>query len=146
MERMNREMTEELCLTEAYVPMTDFSEIAWASYELEIMTEGANAALAEQMERLLTTSPLHMIKKTKAGEKEIDIVSMIHSVSVSFDAETGKIKIIPILKATSTEFLNPEMLISAMKRELGILSGDPMKEWYTILRTSVMDAKMKLFR
>ena len=146
MARMNREMTEELCLTEAYLPTRDFSEIAWASYELEIKTEGADQAMAERMKQLLSTAPLYMTKKTKSGEKEIDIVSMIHSVSVSFDAETGKIKISPILKATSTEFLNPELLVSAMKRELGILSGDPTEEWYTILRTSVMDAEMKLFR
>ncbi len=146
MARMNREMTEELCITDAYLPTRDFSEIAWGSYELEIATEGGNETLAEQTKQLLTSGPLYMTKKTKAGEKEIDIVSMIRSVSAEFCRETETLRLSAVLKATTSEFLNPELLIGAMKRELGILSGDPTREWYTILRTSVMDAEMNLFR
>lgn len=145
MERMNREMTEELCITKAYIPTHDFSEIAWASYEIKIATKGADGELAHRMETLLRTSPVHLVKKTKAGEKEIDIVPMIRLFNAEY-CEDGTVEIRTVLKASSTEFLNPEMLITAMKRELGILSGDPTEEWYTILRTSVMDAEMNLFR
>ena len=31
MARLNRELTEELCIEEAYIPSSDFSEIEWAS-------------------------------------------------------------------------------------------------------------------
>ena len=146
MERMNREMTEELCLTEVYLPTRDFSEIAWASYDLEINTRGANQELAKNIRARLTSAPLYMTKKTKSGEKEIDVVSMIHSVEADYRAEEGTVGIRAILKATSAEFLNPELLISALKREFGILASDPAEEWYTILRTSVLDSEMNLFR
>ena len=42
---------------------------------------------------------------------------------------------------------NPEMLIKAAKREIGILSGDPAREEYSILRTHVYAADgVKEFR
>lgn len=146
MERMNREMTEELCITKAYIPSRDFSEIAWASYTIEIKTDGASEEMANRIEALLRTSPVYLVKKTKAGEKEIDIVPMIRLLNAEYREEKGTIEMQTVLKASSTEFLNPEMLITAMKRELSVLSGDPTEEWYTILRTSVMDAEMNLFR
>ncbi|MBR2352938.1 MAG: TIGR03936 family radical SAM-associated protein [Clostridia bacterium] len=146
MERLNRELTEELCITEAYLPTSDFSEIAWASYELEIATKTADRALAEAAEKLLQTSPLIMVKRTKAGEKEIDIVSMIREIHARFDEETGTVKLSALLKANVGEFLNPEMLVSAMKDYLDILAGDPTEEWYSILRTAIYKEDMTLFR
>ena len=146
MERLNRELTEELAITEAYLPESDFSEIAWASYELEIATQGADAALAEAAEKLLTTSPLIMVKKTKSGEKEIDITTMIRSVKARYDEESNTVKLSAVLKANVGEFLNPEMLMTAMKDYLDMLSHDPTEEWYTILRTAIHKEDMSLFR
>ncbi len=146
MARLNHELTDELCITDAYLPTTDFSSIAWASYEMEIHTEGASQALADAMAQTLTTSPLNLIKRTKSGEKEVDIVPLIRSVSLSFDPTTGNIRLEAVLRALSTEFLNPEMLITGLKQKNGILGGDPSKEWYTILRTAVMTEDGELFR
>ena len=146
MARLNRELTEELQITEAYLPKSDFSEIAWATYEIVIATENASKELAEQMKKILTTAPLLLTKRTKAGEKEIDIVPLIHEVDVAFREDDQTIAIATALSATTGDFLNPEMLITALKRECDILSGDPMNEWYTILRTSVMKADFTRFR
>ena len=146
MERLNRELTDELCITEAYLPTTDFSSIAWASYEYEIRTNGASAEMARALEQTLTTSPLNLIKRTKSGEKEVDIVPMIRSVSVVFDENTATLRMKATLRACSTEFLNPEMLITGLKQRNGILSGNPAEEWYTIMRTAVMLEDGILFR
>ena len=97
------------------------------------------------MKQTLTSAPLLLTKRTKAGEKEIDIVPLIHEVEIKFD-DDATLHIDATLSATTNEFLNPEMLITALKRECGILSGDPMEEWYTILRTSVMKADFTKFR
>ena len=70
----------------------------------------------------------------------------IQKATASFDAERGVLVLKARLSATSTSFLNPEMLISAMKRELHILSGDPSREWYTIMREALLDAKEELFK
>ena len=146
MERLNRELTDELCIVDAYVAERKFLDIAWADYTCEIFCDGASDALAADIEKLLSTSPLNMIKSTKSGEKEIDIVPLIKKATASFDAERGVLVLKARLSATSTSFLNPEMLISAMKRELHILSGDPSREWYTIMREALLDAKEELFK
>ena len=146
MTRLNRELTEELQITEAYLPKSDFSEISWATYEIAICTENASVSLAEQMTKVLKTAPLLLTKRTKAGEKEIDIVPLIYEVEIKFQESDATIRIHATLSATTGEFLNPEMLITALKRECGILSGDPMKEWYTIVRTSVLKADFTKFR
>ncbi len=141
-ERLNKELTDELYITDAYIPTRDFSEIAWATYDIEMCTAGADEILAEKVQKLLTTSPVTLTKKTKAGEKEIDIVPMINEIKTAYD---GNIKISCTLSASSTEYLNPEMLITAMKQHLGVMNGDPSKEWYTIMRTELLKSDMTRF-
>ncbi len=138
MERLNRELTEELCITEAYLPKADFSEIAWSSYRIEIHTANASESLAGDVEKLFGQSPLMMTKKTKSGEKEVDIVPLIHELRAEYDSDSGNLCLQAILRTTSGEFLNPELLITAMKQKYGILSRDPLKEYYSILRTCSM--------
>ena len=145
MERLNGELTDELCIIDAYEPTEDFSKITWSSYEIEICTTDASPNTAEQIKSLLTSSPLYLIKKTKSGEKQIDIIPLINSVDVSFDAITSSIKISCVLSASATEYLNPEMLITAFKNNLGILCGDPTKESYIIMRTGLFKGDMTEF-
>ncbi len=145
-ERLNRELTDELYITDAYIPEKDFSEIAWASYEIEILSDGISEDTAKKALALLKTSPLVMTKKTKSGEKQIDIVPMINSVDAKVDSAHKTLKIACTLSASSTEYLNPEMLITALKENLGLLSGNPAEEWYTIMRTELMKADMTRFQ
>ena len=135
-EKLNAEMTDEFYIIDVYEPKNDFSSIAYAEYDIVIHTTNASKALAEEMESVLTTSPLNMIKKGKAGEKEIDIIPLIKTVKCEYNDADGNILINTILSASSTQYLNPEMLINALKDKIGILSGDLTKEYYSILRTS----------
>lgn len=144
-EKLNAEMTDEFYITDVYEPKNDFSSIAYAEYDIVIHTTDASEALAKEMENVLTTSPLNMIKKGKAGEKEIDIIPLIKDVNVKYDAEKNDIVINALLSASSTQYLNPEMLINALKEKIGILSGDLTKEYYSILRTSQKKADLSEF-
>ena len=125
MKRINAEMTDEFHIVDAYVPTSDFSEIKWASYKICILTDGASEKLAQDIQTILTTSPLTLVKRTKAGEKEIDIIPLIRSVKTEYNGETNEIEIEATVSASSTEYLNPEMLISGLRSRLGILSLDP---------------------
>ncbi len=134
--RLNQELTDEMRVEEAYEPTSKFAEIGWATYEMELRFADANAETAKRMQALFETSPLTMTKKGKAGEREIDIVPMIRKIRV-MSPEEGVIRVSAMLSASGSEYLNPEMLIQAAKRECGILAGDPAKEEYSILRTHV---------
>ena len=135
-EKLNAEMTDEFYITEVYEPTTDFSSIAYASYDINIHTIGASEAMASEIESVLSTSPLTMIKKGKAGEREIDIIPLIKEVKAEYKAEGGDIYLNVLLSASSTQYLNPEMLITALKDKMGILSGSLTEEYYSIMRTS----------
>ncbi len=137
-EQLNRELTEEMQISEAYEPKTTFMDAAWAKYEYALHFEGANREMAQKLQALYTSAPLTMTKKTKSGPKEIDIIPMIRSIRVIHNEDRpDEIRMSAILSAGNTEHLNPEMLIKAAKEHLGILSGDPTKESYSILRTHV---------
>ncbi len=135
-ERLNRCLTDEMQVLDAYEPNTKFNEIAWASYEMELCFAGADASVADKLQSLFTTAPLNVTKKTKSGEKEIDIIPLIRKVCVTCPEE-GRLHVSATLAAGNTEHLNPELLITAAKESCGILSGDPAKESYSILRTHV---------
>ena len=145
MDRLNKELTSELCIVDAYHPTSDFSEIGWASYDIEIFCKDLSEDVAAQIHRTLTTSPLLLTKRTKAGEKEIDIIPLIRSLQVSYDSGANTVKISALLRATSSEFLNPEMLITGLKQQMGLWKGNLSEEWYTIMRTAVMKEDGTLF-
>ena len=144
-ELLNAEMTDELYIKEAYIPTTKFSDIAFCEYEYEIFTEGADEAMAKDISELFSKS-LCMIKKTKSGEKEVDIKPLINSLDARFVAESRTVCINAVLNATTENYLNPEMLITAAKDKLGILSCDISKEWYTIMRKRSLTEKLDTFR
>ena len=133
---LNRELTDEMQVLEAYEPTSKFQDITWARYRMRLCFDGANAETAARMQQLFTVSPLNVIKKSKSGEKEVDLIPMIKEVRVSAPAD-DEILLDTVLAAGSAEHLNPELLIKAAKDALGILSGDPAKEYYSILRTNV---------
>ena len=144
-DRLNAEMTDEFYITEVYEPKNDFSSIAYASYDIAIHTNGASESLARKIEEILSTSPLTMIKKGKAGEKEIDIIPLIKEVKSKYNEENQNIELNVVLSASSTQYLNPEMLITALKEKTDILSGKLTEEYYSILRTTLRKEDMSEF-
>ncbi len=143
-ERLNREMTSEFCITDIYLPTTDFSEIKWAEYDICITTHNGNEELAKQIQSALATSPLTLLKKTKSGEKEIDIVPLIKTVDVKYDGSEIKIK--AVVSASSADYLNPELIVTGLKAKLGILSTSLAEEHYSIMRKRLLLEDMTDFR
>ena len=107
------------------------------------MTE---SALAAEIEKMLTTSPVNLIKKTKSGEREIDIVEMIKSVKAEYSSESDTVKMRAVLSAGAESFLNPEMLMTAIKARFGILTEDLSSGWYSITRVASLTKDLKNFR
>jgi radical SAM-linked protein len=145
-ERLNAEMTDEFCIIDAYIPENDFCEIAWASYQISIHTEGASAEMANKAEKILTTSPLTLTKRTKSGEKDVDIIPLIKDICVNYNSDGESIDIKTTVRASSTEYLNPELIVTGLRKYLGILSADPTEEYYSIMRTAIFKEDLTEFR
>ena len=130
-------------IKDVFLPTRPFSAITDADYELRVHTAGADEALAAQCEEALRLSPLVVLKKTKKGERDVDIAPQIHAVSVA--AADGELRICTRLAADSAGFLNPEYLVGVLRSRGLVLCGDPMTEEYSILRTAVYSGG-ELFR
>ena len=146
MNALNLNMTDEMQVIEVYYPDSKFTELKWISYSIIIRTNGASEELAQKAQKLLTTSPLVLTKKSKSGEKEVDIIPFIKSISAEYDAKKDSVDIKTTVKASSTEYLNPELIVTGLRKYLGVLSGDPVTEYYSIMRTAIFKEDMTEFR
>lgn len=134
-ERLNRNMTDEMQVLDAYYTDEKLTALKWLSYHIEIKTNGASSELAKSCEQLLSESVVNVEKKGKPHEepKWQNIAPMIKSASASFDGELLHLDC--ILSADASSFLNPEYVVKALATSLGILS-DPVitNEYYSIMR------------
>lgn len=147
MERMNANMTDEMQIVEAYYPQSRLTDLRWLSYEIEIVTRGADEAMAAQCVNALMGESVLVEKKTKPGEPKVstDIRPLIHSCRAFFS--DGVIKLDTVLSADASAFLNPEYVVSALRRTVGILSDpDLTREYYSIVRTNAYKEDMTPFR
>ena len=137
--RLNAEVTDDMKFSAAYVPKSKLSEIALVRYEIDICTDVSDKELAKKAEKLLTTRPLVMKKRSKSGEREVDILEFVKSV----EAEQGDSLKITVVLTAGEGSLNPEMIVSALRENLGILTTD--EESYTIMRTNLYFADGREF-
>lgn len=124
-----------LVVKDLYLPARPFSAITHADYTIRIRTAGADAALVARCAEALAASPLVVRKRTKKGERDVDISPQIQSVRASY--EDGGIVLRARLAADSANFLNPEYLVKILRGAGLVLCGDVIQEEYSILRTAV---------
>ena len=143
--RLNRNMTENMQISEVYYPETKLTDLKWLYYTICIKTEGATKDLEKKCGDLLSAPVIQVEKSTKSGDKIVDIRPLIKSASVTLSEDI--IRINCTLSADQSEFLNPEYIIKALKSATGILSAkDITKEYYTVMRESAYTADMTEFR
>lgn len=144
--QLNCELTDEMYVYDAYEAKTDANDVAFADYTVKICTTGGGPAMAGKIAAVLARDEVFMTKKTKSGEKEINIIELIDSCKVGWCDESREVVMDLRLATGSARNLNPELLISALKRELGILCGNPTEEHYTIMRERFLTADYQEFR
>ena len=141
--QLNAQLTNEMYVLEVYKPESKYNDIAYADYTIKIKSHLCDETTPEKIKEIFS-SPVIMTKKTKSGEKEVDIREFVHSIDVRY--EDGVVVISTVLATGSTANLNPEYLISALRSSLGILSPDDVDQSYTIMRNRFMTADMSIFR
>jgi len=134
--RLNAELTEELAVLEVYEAERKFTEIAFAEYDYTVCAEAMDENTVVAVSRALSARPLTVTKKTKSGEREVDLLDFLKDFEVKL--EGGALCIRAVLAAGEGRYVSPELLITALRSATGILTGDPMKERYRILRRRVL--------
>ena len=143
MTALNATLPEGLRIVAAGYPAVKLAAVDRARYRILLHTEGASPALAERCRDILSARPLIVYKRSKAGDRDMDISRSILSVEAEY--REGDVQLLLTLAAEGGAFLNIEYLITLLRRDAGILSGDPLRERITILRQSLMNAEGEEF-
>ena len=122
--RFNSALTNDLHAYEVYIPELKLTDISYAEYAI---TGYENISL-DKIKEMLALEELNVVKKTKSGEKEINIRPQIKSVNI----ENGLLK--TVLDGSAISYLNPEVFCKAL--DLKLYDGEEIdhdivrKEWY----------------
>ena len=115
----------------AFYPEKAFIDIKSARYDVIIDLVDSEDVTTEFSKAL--TSPMIVMKKSKAGDKEIDILPMIFDYSVKQESNTLVLAL--ELSAAQNEYLNPEYVMTGLKSNKAI--NDKI-DYYTVTRTDII--------
>ena len=141
--QLNEQLTDEMYVLDVYYPSTKFADVAYADYTITLKSPKITVDSANEVKKLFET-PVMMVKKSKSGEKEVDITTFIKKLEATY--VEGAIRIDTVLSAGSTENLNPEYLVTAIKNNLDFFKADPENESYSIMRNKVLDKHLVEFK
>lgn len=141
---LNRNLSDELRVFA--VTMADYKvkDAAYAAYTVTLHIGKKSEELFEKVASVLSEKPLTVLKKTKSGEREVDLSPLVKSVSVAYSAD--EITVGLELYCDNASFLNPDYLVSVLKERLGILSPEDLSQNYRIVRTGIFLSDGTLFR
>ncbi len=140
--QLNAQLTDEMYILDAYYPTTKFADISYAEYSITIKAPRINEETALKATALFAM-PIMMMKKSKSGEKEVDITAFIKKIE--FESSGGLLTATAILSAGSSENLNPEYIVSAL-RDSNDLKDELVDITYRIMRNRVYDKYMLEFK
>ena len=144
-EILNKNMTSEMQVLEAYYPTEKFTELKWLKYVMKVKSNMDSTLLAEKCNEIFAKEEIFVLKKTKSGEQTVDIKPLIHSATARAEGELAVLDL--TLSADQSKFLNPEYIADVLRNNLGILTDETIAtEYYTILRVSAHKDDMTEFR
>ena len=113
-------MPDGLEVKEVYTPKNKLKEIVWA--ENEIIYSGCSVSMEQAAEiQEMFRSPVTVMKRSKSGEKETDITTLIKSLRA--EIINGNLHITAVTSADSANYLNPEYIAQAAEAKFG-MSGE----------------------
>lgn len=140
--RLNESLTDEMKITDVYTPEHKFSEIAWSEYEIVMHSPSLDTSSAAFMKDICT-NPLIVMKRSKAGDHEVDISPFIKPREC--ESRTGELRLNALMSADSANYLNPEYLIKAACPRLGVTFENLYEDYYSIVRKQVYFADLTPF-
>jgi len=137
--RLNRALPEGIVALSVYEDGRKVREIASLRYKLTLEYDaGISDDKVAALKVFLNSKPIVIMKRTKRGEREVDISELIRSVDVSV---CGYKVIIDAVLAAGNESLNPELLIRATEK----FHPELMPDFVKYHRVEVLDENGEKF-
>lgn len=141
-ERIQDNFPSEMKVLDVYSPTQKFKNIGFIDYTVRLYTNASSEETCGKIEKLFK-SECNIIKKTKSGEKEINISDYVKFAEAKNKA--SYIEIHAILSADSERYLNPELFIEAIKQNVNIMNSDGIEEYSTVYRNKMLDFDLNEF-
>ncbi len=114
--KLNENLPYDLKIVSADEPKIHPKEITYCEYVIKILSGGLEE---EKIKNFLGEKEILAMKKTKKGEKEINIMDMIKSAEIiSISPETAELKL--VISAGEMNSLKPDIVTKALEKNLGI--------------------------
>ncbi|MGM9653236.1 MAG: TIGR03960 family B12-binding radical SAM protein [Eubacteriales bacterium] len=123
-------------ILEVYDAAAKLSGIAFSRCRLIFHTPRASEEGAETIRRRFA-SPIMMMKKSKSGEREVDITTLIRSFVVSYDAAAHTIVVDAVTANDGSNYLNPSYIADAVGRETDLITPE---SWHETVRLALLAA------
>ena len=140
---LSAQFTDEMLILDVYEPGTKFQDIVYINYKAEITTKKASSELASEIEDALKTSPFTITKKSKSGDKEVDLCAFLPKANVKHDGK--KITLEFTVGDGFGNTLSPEIIMRAIISRFALIE-DEMHDYYSLLRTEILSRNMRPFR
>ena len=142
-ERLQSNFPADMTVLDVYAPEVKFKNIGFIDYTIKLCSPKLSQDSCKEIQSLFKGSCV-VTKKTKSGEKQINICDYIKSLDVKFDGCCVEIN--TALSADSENYLNPELFIDAIRQNLGVLDKESVDEYYTVLRNKFLDFDLNEFK
>ena len=133
---LQNSLPKDIKVIDVYEPSSKFNDILFSSYEIRIKDPSLTVESAAVVLDKFSDSSLTVIKRTKSGEREVNILPYINS----FECTGGdcELRILTTLSASSADYLNPEYIVNVVY-DLLKLKKDVYNDCsgYTLVRLSL---------
>lgn len=137
LDRLRENVPEGIGIIEVYTAKTKFRDIKWAENTIRVFGATLEEGVTRKIEELFR-SPVVLTKRSKSGDKEVDITKMIRSVKA--EIEDGVLVITAITGTDSENYLNPEYIMTAVNNAFSIEGNDA---YHTVVRRRLLLADGK---
>lgn len=142
-ERLQKNFPREMKVLDVYSPEVKFKSIFYADYTLKLYSPNLEKDTDKKINDLFSKECI-VTKKSKSGEKDVDICTFIKKICAS--QKDGFVEINAIINAGNESNLNPELIVEAIKKHLNIFNTDKITEYCTIMRNCMLDEQLNIFK
>lgn len=133
-ERLNEVLPEGLTVYALSLPEQKPEAIAQADYEITQEFDDGAKTVADELENWLNRSEILLVKKTKKGEKEVDVKP--HFILRTMESRGNVLQVSLRCSAGPVFNLNPTLLLDAFAGETGNVA-----DWMRVVRTAILNTE-----
>ncbi len=140
-ERINNSLPVDITVKEIYVPQKSPNDIRWAEYK--IIFNSPDNLLFGQVEKILASNEIMVLKKAKQGRKKVEKEVNIKDHIKSYDLtdENGRLILNTVLSSGTSVNINPMLLIGALVKDTATDETD-----VDIIKVQSFTENMEIFR